>query len=94
MGPASLAASSVPQRPPPVNGNPRPRGLSTPGSYSPLHQNGAPTAGWGSADVFPSVSGPGNMRGAALRPLTVPSDPPMNSHMYSHPEPPTGAFSR
>jgi hypothetical protein len=85
MGPASLAASSVPQRPPPVNGNPRPRGLSTPGSYSPLHQNGAPTAGWGSADGFSSVSGPGNMRGAALRPLTVPSDPPMNSHLYSHP---------
>ena len=24
------------------------------------------------------------MRGTALRPLTVPSDPPMNSHLYSH----------
>jgi hypothetical protein len=85
MGPASLPTSSIPQRPPPVNGNPRPRGLSTPGSYSPLNQNGAPTAGWGSTDVFPSASGPGNMRGAPLRPLTVPSDPPMNSHMYGHP---------
>ena len=85
MGPVSLATSSVPQRPPPVNGNPRPRGLSTPGSYSPLNQNGAPTAGWGSADAFPSVSGPGNMRGTPLRPLTVPSDPPMNSHLYGHP---------
>ena len=84
MGPVPLPASSMPQRPPPVNGNPRPRGLSTPGSYSPLNQNGAPTAGWGSTDVFPSVSGPGTMRGTSLRPLTVPSDPPMNSHLYSH----------
>ena len=86
MGPASLPTSSVPQRAP-VNANPRPRGLSTPGNYSPLNQNGAPTAGWGSTDVFQSVSGHGNVRGTALRPLTVPSDPPMNSHMYGHPNP-------
>lgn len=84
IGPASHPTPSVPQRPPPVNGNPRPRGLSTPGSYSPLNQNGAPTAGWGSADVFQPISGHGNVRGTALRPLTVPSDPPMNSHLYGH----------
>ena len=80
IGPAPLPASSVPQIPPPVNGNPHPQGLSSRVNYSPLNQNGAPTAGWDSAYVFSSVSGPGGMRDTALRPLTVPSDPLMNRY--------------
>lgn len=53
----------------------RARGLSAPGSFTPLHQHNPPN--WGT-NTYPR---------AALPPLTVPSDPPSlpHSHLYNSP---------
>ncbi|KAH9938408.1 HSF-type DNA-binding-domain-containing protein [Fomitopsis serialis] len=63
---------AIPPSRPPLDTGGRPRGFSSPGSFTPIGQAGAPS--WSS----------GYARGT-LPPLTVPSDPPMSSHaMYSH----------
>jgi hypothetical protein len=81
LGPISLSAPS--SAPPSATRNGRARGFSNPGSYPPLNQSGAPTAGWGS--VYP-MGATGPRGGGPLPPLTVPSDPPsLNAHIYGHP---------
>lgn len=67
MAPVSLAIPSSPGR------GGRPRGVSAPGSFTPLTQSTAP--GWGAS--YPR---------ATLPPLTVPEAPAISSHssMYSH----------
>lgn len=78
IGPISLSNTSAPP-PNTRNGNGRARGYSgSGGSYPPLNQTGAPTAGWGSG--YPMNAG-GPRGGGPLPPLTVPSDPPP---LYGH----------